>query len=219
MNTTRWPPGLLPAAAATASAAALALSLPPLRWLIEQSMVWHMLVQMPLLVAAGALCAAALQHWRLRRHWRPGRPAAHPTTAGPLGRIDRYGLTGFMAALMVGAYWMIPATVDRAVVLPSADAAKIVSLWLAGAALQQAFGRAPAAVQLFFVGSALPMGVWVGVYLASTDLRLCNAYSLASQVQTGRGMVVLSLLAGAAWLASLRGAARPRGAAARSMQN
>ena len=33
---------------------ASALSLPPLRVLIEQSMVWHMLVQMPLLVAAGA---------------------------------------------------------------------------------------------------------------------------------------------------------------------
>jgi len=41
------------------TALALSLSLPPLRVLIEQSMVWHMLVQMPLLVAAGACAAAA----------------------------------------------------------------------------------------------------------------------------------------------------------------
>lgn len=212
MSAVHWPAGLLSAAAATATASALALSLPPLRWLIEQSMVWHMLVQMPLWVAAGALCAAAL------RHRRPWRHSARPAAAGPLDRINRYGLTGFMAALVVGTYWMIPANVDRAVVLPAADAAKIASLWLAGAALQHAFGRAPAAVQLFFVGSALPMGVWIGLYLSGTDLRLCNAYSLASQIQTGRGLVVLSLLAGAAWLASLRGSGRARDAAVRALQ-
>lgn len=191
MTTVRLPAGGLGTAAAAASVGALALSLPPLRTLIEQSMVWHMLVQMPLLVAAGALGAVVLQQ---------RRAATSGTRAGRLDGINRFGLTGFMFALVVGAYWMIPATVDRAVVLPGADAAKIVSLWLGGAALQRAFSRAPAAVQLFFVGSAVPMAVWVGVYLASTDLRLCNAYSLASQITTGRGLVVLSLLAGATWL-------------------
>ncbi len=40
-----------------------ALSLPPLRPLIEQSMVWHMLVQMPLLVLGGWLVAG---HWWAR---------------------------------------------------------------------------------------------------------------------------------------------------------
>ncbi len=209
MSAERQHAGLLPASAAAVTAGALALSVPPLRSLIEQSMVWHMLVQMPLLVAGGALCAAALQ--RRRR-------GAPPAATGRLGRINRYGLTGFMFALFVGAYWMLPATVDRAVVLPAADAVKIISLWLAGAALRHAFGRAPAAVQLFFVGSALPMGVWVGVYLASTDLRLCNAYSLASQIATGRGMVALSLLAGAVWLASMRGHGRPRVDAAQALQ-
>jgi len=170
--------------ALVSGAAALALSLPPGRALIEQSMVWHMLVQMPLLVAAGWWAAAA---------WAPG-----------LGRqINRHGLTGFMLAQCTLAYWMVPALVDRAVVMPGADAAKLVSLIAAGAALRQGFAQAPLTVQLFFVGYGLPMMAWLGLYLASTDLRLCNAYSLASQTRAGQGMVVLAAVLGLAWAASL----------------
>lgn len=170
------------------AALAASLSLPPLRVLIEQSMVWHMLVQMPLLVAAGA-CAAAAWPQAMGGRW---------------ARINRYGLTGFMLAQCITAYWMIPALVDRAVVLPGADAAKIATLWVAGVALRQGYVQAPLAVQLFFLGYGLPMLAWLGFHLASTEVRLCNAYSLESQLRTGQGLVALALVLGLAWAASLR---------------
>ena len=168
------------ATAVLALLAAVALSLPPLRTLIEQSMVWHMLVQMPLLVLAGWWAAAA---------WAP-----------PAGlRWNRFGLSGFMLAQCMVAYWMIPALVDRAVVLPSADAAKLLTLWLAGIALRQGCVQAPPVVQLFFIGYGLPMMAWLGLYLANTDLRLCNAYSLQSQLRAGWGLVALASALGLAW--------------------
>ena len=170
------------------AALAASLSLPPLRVLIEQSMVWHMLVQMPLLVAAGA-CAAAAWPQAMGGRW---------------ARINRYGLTGFMLAQCITAYWMIPALVDRAVVLPGADAAKIATLWVAGVALRQGYVQAPLAVQLFFLGYGLPMLAWLGFHLASTEVRLCNAYSLESQLRTGQGLVALALVLGLVWAASLR---------------
>ena len=173
------------AAAVLLTLGALALSLPPLRPLIEQSMVWHMLVQMPLLVLSGA-CAVAAR--------APAREL----------RWNRFGLTGFMLAQCVVAYWMIPALVDRAVVLPSADAAKIASLWLAGVALGVGYRQAPAAVQLFFIGYGLPMMAWLGLYLATTDLRLCNAYSMQSQLRAGWGLVALATVLGVAWGLDLR---------------
>jgi hypothetical protein len=169
------------------AALACALSVPPLRALIEQSMVWHMLVQMPLLVAAGA-CAAAAWPQALGGRWT---------------RFNRYGLTGFMVAQCITAYWMVPALVDRAVVMPSADAWKVVTLWLAGVALRQGWVQSPLAVQLFFVGYGLPMMAWLGFYLATTNLRLCNAYSLESQLRTGQGMVLLAVMLGLAWGASV----------------
>lgn len=176
-----------PAAVATLVAAALmtlagvGLSLPPLRALIEQSMVWHMLVQMPLLVLAGWYAAAS---------WAPARGL----------RWNRFGLSGFMLAQCIAAYWMIPALVDRAVVLPAVDAAKLATLWLAGLALRLGYVQAPRLVQLFFIGYGLPMMAWLGLYLSSTDLRLCNAYSLESQIRAGWGLVGLAATLATAWL-------------------
>jgi len=109
-----------------------------------------------------------------------------------------------MLAQCITAYWMIPALVDRAVVMPGADAAKLVTLWLAGAALRQGYVQAPLAVQLFFLGYGLPMLAWLGFHLASTQVRLCNAYSLESQLRTGQGLVVLALVLGLVWAVSLR---------------
>lgn len=178
---TRRPSLGLRSAAVLLTSMALVLSLPPLRPLIEQSMVWHMLVQMPLLVLAGACAAAA---------WTPAREL----------RWNRFGLTGFMLAQCIVAYWMIPAMVDRAVVLPAADAVKLVSLWIAGVALRHGYRQAPPAVQLFFIGYGLPMMAWLGLYMVNTDLRLCNAYSLQSQWRAGWGLVGLAVALGVAWV-------------------
>ena len=167
------------------SAAALCLSLPPLRVLIEQGMAWHMAVQMPLLLAAGALTAWA----STRSH-----------VARALGPWNAYGLSGLILAQVALAYWMLPSAIDRAVVLPAADAAKLLTLWLAGAALRHAAERAPPVLQLFFIGYTVPMLMWLGFYFAGTERRLCNAYSLASQVQAGWALVGWGIALAGGWL-------------------
>jgi hypothetical protein len=172
------------AAAAVLGLAAVALSVPPGRALIEQSMAWHMAVQMPLLVAAGWLAAAGVA---ARQTWGDD--------------WNRFGLTGLLAGQVVLVYWMLPLAVDRAVVLPLADAAKIASLAVAGAVLRHSAARAPAVLQLFFVGYATSMLVSAGVYLATTERRLCNAYSLESQLAAGWGVAALGVALAVAWTA------------------
>ena len=167
---------------------AMALSEPPLRSLIEQSMTWHMVVQMPLLVLGGALAARAL----------PARLAS-----SRLGSFNHFGLTGFMAAQGTIAYWMLPLAIDRAVVNPGFDAFKLLTLFISGMLLHNAFKRAPMALQLFFMGYWVSMMAWLGIYFATTDLRLCNAYSQASQVATGWSLLALGLLLGVVWLGSV----------------
>lgn len=185
-------PQFTAAAASVITALAVALSVPPLRSLIEQSMVWHMVVQMPLLALGGWLLISAAEHQQLR----PGLTR----WSTRLDSWNRYGLTGFIAALMVFAYWMLPLTLDRAVVLPTADALKLASLLAAGALLRHSFAHSPPVLQLFFMGSVVPMAMWLGSYFATTDLRLCNAYSLPSQVNTGWSLAALAATLGAVWL-------------------
>ena len=179
------------ALAAAALAVAVALSVPPLRAVIEQSMAWHMVFQMPLLVLAGWLASRSLLpsfSMRAMRSW---------------ASFNQFGLTGFMAAQIIVAYWMLPSAIDRAVVLPAVDALKLLTLFIGGMLLADAFKRAPAALQLFFMGYWVSMMAWLGIYFATTDLRLCNAYSLQSQINTGWGLLALDAALGVAWVVSV----------------
>ncbi len=171
--------------AAIALLLAVALSVPPLRTVIEQSMAWHMVFQMPLLVAAGALTSRAF-------------PALGLAAKGI--DFNLFGLTGFMAAQGIIAYWMLPSAIDRAVINPGFDVLKLLTLFISGMLLRGAFQRAPMVLQLFFIGYWVSMMCWIGVYYATTDLRLCNAYSRESQIVTGWGLLVFGLLLGMVWL-------------------
>jgi hypothetical protein len=188
---TRQRSAALWALASSLTLAAAALSLPPLRRLIEQSMVWHMVVQMPLLILAGWVGAHAAKA-TTRSHC-----AATVTSSW-----NQFGLTGGLTSLVALAYWMLPSSIDRALVVWGTDALKLASLWLCGALLRHSAARAALVVQLFFVGTALPMLVWAGLYFASTDLRLCNAYSLDSQVTAGRSVAGLAVALALWWAAN-----------------
>ncbi len=162
-----------------------ALSVPPLRSLIEQSMLWHMVVQMPLLVLGG---------------WMAMDAASGSKLTTRLALWNRYGLTGFMAAQAIATYWMLPVTIDRAVVMPATDVLKIGTLFACGALLRHSIARAPLVLQLFFVGYAVSMTVSLGLYFGTVDLRLCNAYSLESQHRAGLAIALLGCVLGGAWL-------------------
>ena len=172
-------------------AGACALSAPPLRSLIEQSMVWHMVVQMPMLLAAGWLFAD-----------RPGSAGgAGGAGDGMLPRTwDHFGLTSFMIAQAIFSYWMLPSAIDRAVVLPSMDLLKLLSLFCGGLLLRRAMARSPSVLQLFVVGYAVSMLFAAGSFVATADQRLCNAYSLESQWKAGIGVVVLGAIISGVWL-------------------
>ena len=173
--------------AAICAAVAVALSV-PLRSVIEQSMAWHMAFQMPLLVLSGWLMMRALPRNLHFSGW---------------ASFNNFGLTGFMAAQVILAYWMLPSSLDRAVVLPMFDAAKVITLLISGVLLADAFNRAPSVLQLFFMGYWVSMMAWLGIYFATTDLRLCNAYSLQSQINTGWGLLALGAALSVAWVVSV----------------
>jgi hypothetical protein len=160
-----------------------AFSAPPGRSLIEQSMAWHMVVQIPMLFAGGWFLMGGA--WNL-------------TKRSP-GSWNQFGLTGFVAAQFIITYWMLPISIDRAVVMPQVDVLKILSLIVSGAFIQTSVNRSPVVLQLFFVGYIVSMLISTGVFLATTERRLCNAYSMESQLSAGYGVVALGVALACAW--------------------
>ncbi len=148
-------------------------------------MFWHMAIQMPLLLLTG---------------WLIG--LAYPESANirVLQFFNYEGLSGMLLASFILAYWMLPSAIDQAVVRYDFDAFKVISLILCGLILQHFFLVSKPVVQLFFLGYSLSMLTWLGVYFATTELRLCNAYSLESQVLSGKALCALGATFGLGWL-------------------
>ncbi|MBS0318705.1 MAG: hypothetical protein JSR49_16440 [Proteobacteria bacterium] len=162
------------------------LAVPPLRQLLEASMTLQMLVQIPLLAAAGWWLAGAL----------PRR------AADALGHWNAGGITGLVLASMTAMVWMVPRALDAAVDVPWVEIVKFASVpLLIGLPLGLSWPRMGFVVRgvffMEFVATCFRLG-WL--YLASPD-RLCSNYLLGDQQRLGRfllliGAEVLLLLAG-----------------------
>ncbi len=142
-----------------------------------------MVVQMPILFAGGWFLMGGAWNISKRssRSW------------------NQFGLTGFIAAQLIITYWMLPISIDRAVVMPQVDVLKLLSLIASGALIQTSMSRSPVVLQLFFVGYIVSMLISTGVFLATTERRLCNAYSMESQLSAGFGVVALGVALACAW--------------------
>ncbi|MHA4871470.1 hypothetical protein ACXZ1M_27660 [Duganella sp. PWIR1] len=164
---------------ALAVACLLAAALPRV-WL-EASMLRHMLLQLPLLVAAGWLLASAL-HGRSR-----------------IAAVDQHGVTGLTALLFISAYWMIPRALELSITDPLIEAAKFVSLTALGAILPGSLQRANWIVQLFYMGNLSWMTAIAGIQYQNMPQRLCNAYLLDDQIATGAALVCASIAIALLW--------------------
>lgn len=141
-------------------------------------MALHMVVQLPMIVVAGALAGTGRG---ARAHW------------------DAHGLAGLTWLLLASAYWMVPRALEQALTMPLAELGKFASLFLAGFLLPGALARAAAVIQLFFLGNFCAMMAIAGMLYQDMPQRLCNAYTLDDQVITGVGLVVASIGIAAAW--------------------
>lgn len=147
-------------------------------------MALHMLVQIPAIVVAGLLAAGAVAG--------TGRRAAS---------FDAYGLTGLSVFMLATAYWMIPRALEIALTSPAMEAAKFLSLFIAGMMLRASLSRANAILRVFFVGNLSSMMAIAGLLYQEAPQRLCNLYLYDDQLITGTGLVVLAVLIPAAWAA------------------
>ncbi|HEY0877826.1 MAG TPA: hypothetical protein VGE10_05185 [Zeimonas sp.] len=164
------------------------LAVPWMRDWLESSMPLHMLVQMPMLVAAGCLGAAALP-----TRWRNA-------IADGVGGV----VPCLLAASLASTFWMIPRALDLALAENTVEAAKFVTLpLLVGAPLALAWPRLGVPGRGFVWTNLASMLAVLGWLYRSSPLRACNAYPVGDQRETGEWLVFLAIAAFVGWLATL----------------
>lgn len=167
---------------------AAALAAPPLRPLLEASMVGHMLVHIPLLVLSGALLANAIK----------------ARCQAVYNRCDPYGLIGLLAGILTLIFWMLPRNLDLAVQDPAFGTLKIATLIaLAGVPWGLAARRLPviATGAVWVKGTA--MLFVMGWLYREAPARLCNNYLQQEQLLLGNILMVLGGLSVVLILATL----------------
>lgn len=127
-----------------------------------------------------------------------GRPGARLAAANT--RWNALGLPGLLFLVSVQTVWMIPNALELAIAEPRVDAMRLATLFLAGAALRLSLVEAGLVMQLFFVGNAVTMTIFVGVLFQSLPDRLCNVFLVDDQARAGVGLVALGAVAGGAWI-------------------
>ncbi|MEO6117962.1 MAG: hypothetical protein ABIP37_02705 [Methylotenera sp.] len=151
----------------------IAPSLPTFRFLLASSMTFHMLVQIPALIIAGYLINKQL----------------FPLITKPVSLME--SLAFWLWILLTSMFWMLPISLDKALINPYWDVFKVTTLLLSGMFLRPAF-TGPKILTLFFIGSTIMMLFFIGYFYQSSDLRLCNSYLIESQQTTGLGLIILA---------------------------
>jgi len=164
----------------------LLLLWPAARQLIEARMSWHMLAELPLLLAAGwaAQQLASDSPW-----WQH---------AGAWARqLDWHGWSTATYCALVSIVWMVPSALDMALIDGRIALLKVLSLWLAGWLLAGGVARMPAEVLMFLAGNLSWMMATAGLLYVEAPTQLCVNYGQDDQVHTGYGLVAWALVIGA----------------------
>lgn len=166
----------------------LAIIATPFGSALASTMVGHVLVQIPLLAAAGFVLGRSIE----------------PKIEVTLRTWNAGGIPGILLASFALAFWMIPRWLDSAVTSTVVDMAKYGSVvLLAGVPLGWSWDRlhpiARGVVKIEFLAMLFRLG-WL--YLISPD-RFCNNYLLTDQVWLGRGLVIVGTALCIAWLIPL----------------
>lgn len=148
--------------------------MPPAATWWEASLPRHMLGQIPLLVAAGALVA------RIPTRTVPPGPSAEAVAA-------------ILLAVFCLSFWMLPRWLDAAVGDGFVDLVKMASLvLLAGLPLGWGWPRLGPVARGFVWVHALGMLAVLGLFYLTFSDRLCNNYLVSEQVILGVLMLSLS---------------------------
>ena len=154
------------------------LALPWTRQELEGVMILHMLVQIPLLAAAGAVMVMSMPApWRMR-----------------LASWNRSGVSGSIMAVVASSWWMVPRALDAALASTAMELAKFASLpLLVGAPLALSWSSLGGMGRGFVIANVLPMWAVVGWLYLAAPVRVCNFYLVEDQAVAGAGLLAASI--------------------------
>jgi len=147
----------------------LAISIPPLDPYLDGDMTRLMLIQVPTLILLGVLLGPLMG------------------VKFPMGQ--NFAFAGLILGLGLVMFWMIPRSLDLAVVDSRIDALMHLTLLAAGLMLRLSLPCLPLLIQMAAGIYATAMAASLGVILNQTKERICATFTLEQQQAAGSAIL------------------------------
>lgn len=145
---------------------------------VAEDPIWHMLIQMPLLALCGALLPLA-------------RRRLPKDALGPV----------LILTLVVGAIWMLPRSLDAALISWGGHIAKFTTIpLLFGLPLAVVWRALGPVLRGFLKAQSISMLLLLAFLYTHAPLRICNSYLVNDQVRLGHGFLFVALGLVILWL-------------------
>ena len=153
------------------------LAYPVIRANLEQSMLTHMLVQIPLLV----ICGAWITNYVLKK--------------SQFKLAFEYALPVLIISLTAAMYWMLPRTLDATLEYFGFEIAKFITLpVLIGSLFALGWRNVGAITKAFVITNLLSMLIVIGWLYIEAPIRLCNYYLLNEQKLVGSTILFITFI-------------------------
>ncbi|MFZ2896402.1 MAG: hypothetical protein WA008_10755 [Saprospiraceae bacterium] len=141
-------------------------------WLIE-TMPRHQLIQLPSMFFIGVLMGITASH-----HLKPDLP---------------WSIAVLIFVMFSLLFWMIPHSIDYAVISPGFNRIMHANMLLAGFLTISSIRHTIPEVKIIFLGMVAAMIIAGGIALLSFNILLCSAFTIEQQKQTGTLLTLLGI--------------------------
>lgn len=105
-----------------------------------------------------------------------------------------WGITVFILTMFSLIFWMIPHSIDKAVILPWFNRVMHVNMFAAGFFVVPAFRQMIFEIKIVFLGMISAMVIATGITLTVFNILLCSAFNIVQQRQTGTWLIIIGTL-------------------------
>ena len=146
----------------------------PLNGWLSETMPRHQIIQLPSMFLLGLILGIKFSHFSIKE--------------------TSYGIAILILIMTSLAFWMLPRSIDYAIISPSFNRIMHFNMLLAGFLLMAVLRNIIFEIKILFLGMVSAMILAAGVTLKSFDILLCSSFSIEQQKETGFYLIVVGSL-------------------------
>ncbi len=146
----------------------------PLNEWFSETMPRHQLMQLPAMLLLGIITG-----FRYSRYIKTGIP---------------WGIAILILIMFSLIFWMLPHSIDIAVINPSFNRIMIVNMFVAGFLAITVLRQTLFEARIIFLGMVSVMVIATGITLITFDILLCSSFNIDQQKATGLRLIIAGIV-------------------------